>query len=137
MMRRVVLGLWFVCGAAGVLLAGPQAPAALSAPAQAAFFPAAGTWPSAEPASLGFDRAKLDAAIAFAVANENPNNKDLSVDIPNSYRAEAPYNTVIGPTAIRTGSNGVVIRHGKVAASWGEADRADMTFSVTKTFLST
>jgi CubicO group peptidase (beta-lactamase class C family) len=100
-------------------------------------FPPAGTWPAKDPAILGFDRAKLDAAIAFAVANENQNTKDLTVDILNSFRAEAPYNALIGPTAPRTGSNGVVIRRGAVAASWGDAARADMTFSVTKTFLTT
>ena len=50
---------------------------------------------------------------------------------------EAPYNTLIGPTQVRTGANGVIIRHGYVAAEWGDTGRADMTFSVTKTFLST
>ena len=52
----------------------------------------------------------LDDAIAFAVANENQGNKDLAVDIPNSFRAEAPYNNLVGPTQVRTGSNGVIIR---------------------------
>jgi CubicO group peptidase (beta-lactamase class C family) len=33
--------------------------------------------------------------------------------------------------------NGVIIRRGYVAAQWGDTERADMTFSVTKTFLST
>ena len=31
----------------------------------------------------------------------------------------------------------MIIRHGAVAAEWGDTGRADMTFSVTKTFLST
>jgi len=33
--------------------------------------------------------------------------------------------------------NGLVIRHGYVAAEWGDTERSDMTFSVTKSFLST
>jgi CubicO group peptidase (beta-lactamase class C family) len=41
------------------------------------------------------------------------------------------------PAQERTGINGVIIRHGYVAAEWGDTRRADMTFSVTKTFLST
>ena len=32
---------------------------------------------------------------------------------------------------------GVVLRHGYVVATWGDPDRVDMTFSVTKTFLTT
>src|SRR5882672_1570699 len=63
--------------------------------------------------------------------------KDLSVAIVNQFRSEAPFNTLIGPTQPRAGSNGVIVRHGVVAAEWGDTSRADMTFSVTKTFLST
>ncbi len=74
---------------------------------------------------------------AFAIKNENQSTKDLAVDIPNSFRNEAPYNNLIGPTQPRTGMNGVVIRRGYVVAEWGDTNRADMTFSVTKTFLST
>ena len=57
--------------------------------------------------------------------------------IPAQFANEAPYNTLLGPTQARTGANGVIIRHGYVAAEWGDTARADMTFSVTKTFLST
>jgi len=113
------------------------AAAPAQAPASSRAFPPSGTWPSADPAALGFDKAKLDEAVAFALANENQNTKDLAVDIPNSFRAEAPYNNLLGPTQPRAGANGVVIRRGRVAARWGDVDRADMTFSVTKTFLST
>jgi CubicO group peptidase (beta-lactamase class C family) len=33
--------------------------------------------------------------------------------------------------------NGVIVRGGRIVAEWGDTARADMTFSVTKTFLST
>lgn len=101
------------------------------------YFPPKGGWERRDPASLGLDKAKLDEAIAFAVANESTRTRDLAADIPATFRNEAPYNTVIGPTQERTGMNGVVIRHGYVAAEWGDTARADMTFSVTKSFLST
>ena len=101
------------------------------------YFPARGEWQKTDPSAVGLDKAKLDEAIAFAVAHENSNTKDLSVAIVNQFRSEAPYNTLIGPTQPRAGSNGVIIRHGVVAAEWGDTQRADMTFSVTKTFLST
>ena len=32
---------------------------------------------------------------------------------------------------------GVIVRHGYLVAEWGEPQRIDMTFSVTKSFLST
>ena len=32
---------------------------------------------------------------------------------------------------------GLVIRQGYIVAEWGEPERVDMTFSITKTFLST
>jgi CubicO group peptidase (beta-lactamase class C family) len=101
------------------------------------YFPARGEWQKKDAAAIGLDQAKLDDAIAFAVAHENPNPKDLSVAIVNQFRSEAPYNILIGPTQPRAGSNGVIIRHGAVAAEWGDTGRADMAFSVTKTFLST
>ena len=116
------------CLAVTVLVSARQAPAPRAA------FPARGAWPKAEPAAVGLDKAKLADAIAFAVANQNRDTRDLAVAIPNAFRSEAPYNALIGPTAPRAESNGIIIRHGKVAAEWGDTARADMTFSVTKTF---
>ena len=100
-------------------------------------FPAKGIWEKREPAALGLSKAKLDEAIAFSIANEATGNKDLAIETPIQFRNEAPYNNLIGPTQPRTGVNGVVIRHGYVAAEWGDTARADMTYSVTKSFLST
>jgi CubicO group peptidase (beta-lactamase class C family) len=107
------------------------------APSARGYFPPPGEWRKQEPAALGLDKAALDEAIAFAVAHENPGSKDLAVATVNQFRNEAPYNTLIGPTQPRGGSAGIIIRHGAVAAEWGDTARADMTFSVTKTFLST
>jgi CubicO group peptidase (beta-lactamase class C family) len=101
------------------------------------YFPPRAEWARQDPAAAGFDKAKLDEAVAFAVANENPNTKDLASDIVNTFRNEAPYNTLAGPAAPRGAANGLVIRRGRVVAEWGDTTRADMTFSVTKTFLST
>jgi CubicO group peptidase (beta-lactamase class C family) len=101
------------------------------------YFPPPGEWRKPDPATLGFDEARLEEAVAFAVANENPDTRDLSVAIVNQFRNESPYNTLIGPTQPRGGPAGVIIRNGSVAAEWGDTSRADMTFSVTKTFLST
>lgn len=101
------------------------------------YFPPRGEWRTQEPAAVGVDKTKLDEAITFAIAHENSKTKDLAAAIPNQFRNEAPYNTLIGPTQPRTGANGLIIRRGSVNAEWGNTDRADMTFSITKTFLST
>jgi hypothetical protein len=74
---------------ASVAIAALAATLTLSAaPRQAAherpYFPARGEWRKVGPAAAGFDKAKLDEAIAFAVAHENPDNKDLPVTIPDN-----------------------------------------------------
>jgi len=51
--------------------------------------------------------------------------------------AREPYHELEGPTKKRGGPAGVIIRNGYVVAQWGDLDRVDMTFSVTKSFLST
>jgi CubicO group peptidase (beta-lactamase class C family) len=133
-LRLTFVGLICILAASFAVSARQQAPAA---PAATPYFPAKGAWEKRDPATLGLDKAKLDEAIAYAVANQNENSKNLAEDIPRTFRNEAPYNNLIGPTQERTGMNGVVIRRGFVAAEWGDTNRADMTFSVTKTFLST
>jgi len=128
-LRSVALSASFVCG---LVVAGPSQ----SPQTAGRYFPPSGLWEKRDAAVLGLDRARLDEAMAFAVANQNPNTRDLAVDIPSSFSSEAPYNNLIGPTQPRAGSTGVIIRRGYVALEWGETDRADMTFSVTKSFLS-
>ena len=38
----------------------------------------------------------------------------------------------IGPTVPRGTTNGLIIRGGRIVAEWGDTERADMTFSATK-----
>jgi CubicO group peptidase (beta-lactamase class C family) len=112
-----------------------QAKPAAAAPA-ATYFPPAHDWKKDTPASAGMDGAKLDAAIAYAVANENPTSKDIELAHFVDFGRE-PYDALVGPTRPRAALNGLVVRHGVIVAEWGDTTRADMTHSVTKTFLST
>jgi len=126
--------------AGGLLLVLCAAAAVGSSPAaqtSARYFPPRSDWQRREPAAVGVDKAKLAEAIAYHEANQNPNTRDLAADIVNTFRNEAPYNNLIGPTQERTRANGIIIRRGAVVAEWGDTARADMTFSVTKSFLST
>jgi len=46
-----------------------------------------------------------------------------------------PYNRLRGPVHARGPQSGVVWQHGRELAAWGEPERADLTFSVAKTYL--
>jgi CubicO group peptidase (beta-lactamase class C family) len=129
--------LLLVIGLAGCATAlGAQASRAPAASKPAAYFPDRFEWQRREPAQAGMDAARLDAAIKFAVASENPATKDLAVDLATTFGRE-PFDTPIGPVKPRGALNGIIVRNGYVVAEWGETTRVDMTFSVTKTFLST
>ncbi|HET7404443.1 MAG TPA: serine hydrolase, partial [Usitatibacter sp.] len=47
-----------------------------------------------------------------------------------------PFGVAVGPFKERGAPTGVILRHGYIVAEWGEPARVDMTFSVTKSFLS-
>ena len=47
----------------------------------------------------------------------------------------APWNVLRGPVHARGPASGVVLRGRQILAQWGEPDRADLTFSIAKTYL--
>jgi len=101
------------------------------------YFPPRDAWEHRAPAELGFDAAKLQQAVAFSVANENPSPKDVALELQQTFGAREPNFKLLGPTQPRAALSGIVIHHGFVAAEWGDVARTDMTHSVTKTFLTT
>lgn len=98
--------------------------------------PRGADWAKRSAEQAGFDPARLQAAIDFAVANESPEPRDLALTIALTWARE-PYDAIIGPTKPRGEPTGIILRGGYLVAQWGEPDRVDMTFSVTKSFLST
>lgn len=78
----------------------------------------------------------LDSAINFALASENKVERDLRIANLKAYANEPDYK-IVGPMKERGGPAGLVIRNGYIVAQWGDVNRVDMTFSVTKSFLST
>jgi CubicO group peptidase (beta-lactamase class C family) len=105
--------------------------------AQQGYFPPRRDWQARTPEQMGMSSAALKGAIDFAVAHESPAPKDLALDHELSAFGREPYSQLIGPTTVRAPLNGLVVRGGYVVAEWGETEKVDMTFSVTKTFLST
>ncbi len=111
--------------------------AARSAEKGSAYFPGKGdTWEKRTPEELGMDSRLLQEAIDYAMANEWSGPKDLKEAITQAFGRE-PYGTIIGPTKSRGGAAGVILKNGYIVAEWGDTKRVDMTFSVTKSFLST
>ncbi len=101
-------------------------------------------WERRDPASLGFDETALEAAIAFAIDNETRHPpeleaispaRNLPVTVPLTWAFE-PFSSPVGPLEARGEPSGVILRNGYIVAEWGEPARVDMTFSITKTFLS-
>jgi len=123
-MRRLFVLLACVC-----LLA----PALRSAEA---YFPPAGSWAAISATEAGFDAKKLDAAIAWTKANEATGPRDQARALLDTFGNREPGYRILGPTAVRGDVTGIIIRRGKVVASWGEPDRPDMPHSVAKTFVS-
>jgi len=82
------------------------------------------------------DESRLNEAVEFAKSQANTDSKNLQQIIATSF-ANEPFNTIVGPTKTRGEANGMVIRGGYIVAEWGDTNRVDMTFSVTKSYLST
>jgi hypothetical protein len=97
----------------------------LSAPAFYPALPSAGAaWPFADPVRAGFE------------AHESPCRQDLRAQLEAGNLEPPPDNEIIGPVAARGAPNGVLVRNGKLAASWGDTRHIDMSFSVAKSYLS-
>jgi CubicO group peptidase (beta-lactamase class C family) len=77
-------------------------------------------------------------AIAHATAHEVRWPRDPAADPANwgvHHVDPPPWNRLRGPVHPRGGVSGVIRVRGQEVASWGEPDRADLTFSVAKTYL--
>ena len=127
-----------ICAALVALVLAPffAQPHAQARQASAPYFPPAHQWATRMPGQVGLDAAALNDAIQFSIAHENQTFRDLLLYAAIT-RTNEPFNTPIGPTTVRGPVSGLIVRNGYLVAEWGEPARVDMTFSVTKTFLTT
>ena len=133
-MTRIASLLSLAVVAIGVL---PRVLHAQQRSAEAGYVPGAhGRWETQRPRQLGMDSARVAASVAFAVASETRTARDLLLAHVQSFGRE-PFGDAVGPFAARGDPTGLIIRRGYVVAQWGDPHRVDMTFSVTKSFLST
>ena len=98
--------------------------------------PSPAAFPESDAATLGFDAARLRDAVAWAEGHESPFPRDLPAFLESGHFEPPPHNAVLGPVEPRGAPNGLILRHGRVAARWGDTRQADRTFSVAKSCLS-
>jgi CubicO group peptidase (beta-lactamase class C family) len=121
--------LGYIFALAVGLFAATYAPR-LFAQKAAAYFPPPGQWQTKPPADLGLDAAKLQDAVAYAQANASP--WDFGKDQVRTF------GSVLGPLPKqRAATNGIIVRHGYIAAEFGDVKANDPVYSVAKSFLST
>ena len=94
-------------------------------------------WERRPPESLGLDAERLRSAIDFARQAAVVDPTDLHQVLQHTYRDTEPDYRILGPTRPRVASSGLLLRGGYIVAEWGDLERVDMTFSVTKSYLST
>jgi len=108
----------------------------LQAVAQTDYYPPPGTWARRRPVEVALDPSMLAQAVAFAESSETSFLRAMHAQVAQNVARE-PYPDIVGPIRDRGAPAGVIIRHGYLVASWGDVDRVDMTFSVSKSYLST
>lgn len=101
-----------------------------------AYFPDRNEWQHKAPAEVGMNAARIQEIINFARQNEVSVTRDMELSQAQSFGKE-PFGEATGPFESRGEPSGIIVRRGYIVAEWGEPARADMTHSVTKSFLST
>lgn len=92
-------------------------------------------WEHKTAAELGFSKRALNKAVEFAQSQESDRPRDQALASALGFARE-PYNQILGPTTVRGEQTGMILRHGYIAAVWGQPEKVDMTHSISKSFLS-
>lgn len=129
--------VWLVVAAVlSICLSLPSWTAETQSSEKNSYFPPRGNWEKRSPEELGMDSRLLKEAVSFAISNEWTGPKDLKIPIAQAFERE-PFGELLGPTKDRGETSGMVIKDGYIVAEWGDTKRVDMTFSASKSYLST
>lgn len=138
--HRLLPKALFYLGTVGVALLLGISSTALAqrtdAPSQIYYPDPGDKWERRKPEQVGVDPVRLQEAIKFAIENESRAQRNLEMAHYQSFGRE-PFGQPIGAFKERGDPTAVIVRNGYIVAEWGDPDRVDMTFSVTKSFLST
>ena len=104
--------------------------------AQKSYYPPVDNWERRTPEQARFNPNLLKEAVDFAVASESKTPRNLEIAHYQSFGRE-PFGEAVGHFKERGDAAGIVIKNGYIVAEWGDVNRVDMTFSVTKSFVAT
>ena len=77
----------------------------------------------------------IEQAVQFAVDHETPWSREIGDKWGIHHQDPPPWNRLLGPVHARGPVSGTLVLDGKTLFSWGEPERADLTFSAAKTYL--
>jgi CubicO group peptidase (beta-lactamase class C family) len=77
----------------------------------------------------------LQQAVQFAVGHETAWPREIGDGWGIHHQDPPPWNRLLGPVHARGPVSGAILVNGERLISWGEPERADLTFSVAKTYL--
>ena len=94
-------------------------------------------WTIIDAHEAGMDEGILSQAIDFAIQNEANMDRDIGAALEQGHFEEPwPIGKTIGPVKRRKSSSGAILRGSKLVKTWGDVDYVDMTFSISKSYLS-
>jgi CubicO group peptidase (beta-lactamase class C family) len=101
------------------------------------YVPPSGKWEIRSPEEVGLRPEALGAAIEYHRAHESRWARDFLTPAGRfvGVADEPPGSAVLGPIRPREDPNGLIVRGGYVVAEWGDTERADMSFSIAKSYL--
>ena len=89
------------------------------------------------PHKAGMDGGLLSKAIDFAIENESSMDRNIGAALEKGHFDEPwPIGKTIGPVKSRKSGSGVILRSGQLVKTWGDTEYVDMTFSISKSYLS-
>ncbi|AWT60250.1 MAG: hypothetical protein DF168_01453 [Candidatus Moanabacter tarae] len=103
-------------------------------PSIADYYPSPHQWEQIDPSNAGFDPRKLAESLVFAAETETDFPTDLRKKIPNGKRH--PFDRQLGPIKDRSAPSGVILKGGYLLGQFGPVDSIEVTFSVTKSYIS-
>jgi CubicO group peptidase (beta-lactamase class C family) len=77
----------------------------------------------------------LETAVRFAQSHETPWSREITPAWGIHHEDPPPYNRLLGPVHARGPVSGTILLRGETLIEWGEPARADLTFSIAKTYL--
>jgi CubicO group peptidase (beta-lactamase class C family) len=78
---------------------------------------------------------KLEQAVQFAIDHETPWSREIGDAWGIHHQDPPPWNRLLGPVHARGPVSGTIVLDARPVLSWGEPERADLTYSIAKTYL--